>query len=334
MALEVSDFQFPVLYAHSVRKDWGVGLLTGESDGKRRYLFEDGDERTLASGFFELMRRVEKPSPEQQAAYTRLRGELATRARSAGGSGETPSDYALVDQLTRFRETYPGGFADPTWGAEVRGDGAERRAPQRRVAAIKDAQERLSVKELDLLLASQHFGQIWDRVTAVARQSDLLPAAQLNHRLPSGDQQRAIAHALRELLHGNGLYKVRMDRYLAAFFATFGDFPRWELATLPSALVHPTEHVCVEPATFRKQLKSIASRRSIATKPSSAGYTSCLNLARQVANKLTELGEAPRDLLDVHDFMVFTLKPTPKTRVRMTRAKPPKHSESGVPDGD
>jgi hypothetical protein len=320
MTLGIDDSQFPSLFAHTLRKDWGVGLLAGETDGKRRYLFENGEERTMASGFYEMMRRVERPNPDQLAAYVRLRGMLAARVHDSDASGAKPFGWSFLDQLARFRETYPGGLADPKWAAEVRGETAEIRAPRHRQAALREAEEQLSLKALDSRLSSQHFGQVWDQVVLVLRHTDLVPAAQLKLRPASGEQQRNLALAVRELLHGKVPYGPRLDRYLAACVAAFGEYPRWELATALSALVNPTEHVCVEPTVFRKQLKAV-SRPSVAAQPSSGGYASCLGIARLIANKLAEQGEVPRDLLDVRDFMACTLKAAPKVRATRENAK-------------
>jgi hypothetical protein len=260
-----------------------------------------------------MMRRVDRPNPDQLAAYVRLRGMLAARAHDSDGPVAKPLGWSFLDQLARFREIYPGGLADPKWAAEVRGEIAEIRAPRHRQAALEEAAEQLSLKALDSRVSGQHFGQVWDQVVLVIRHTDLAPAAQLKLKPASGEQQRNLALAVRELLHGKAVYGPRLDRYLAAFAAAFGEYPRWELATALSALVHPTEHVCVEPTVFRKQLKALG-RPSVAAQPSSGGYASFLGIARLVANKLAEQGEAPRDLLDVRDFMACTLKPAPKAR--------------------
>jgi hypothetical protein len=331
MTLGTGDSQFPSLFAHTLRKDWGVGLLAGENDGKRRYLFENGEERTLASGFYEMMHRVERPNPDQLAAYTRLRGMLAARAHDSDAAGAKPVGWSVLDQLTRFRETYPEGLGDPKWAAEVRGEGAEIRAPRHRQATLREAEEQLSLKALDSRLSGQHFGQVWDQVVMVLCHTDLVPSAQLKLRPPSGEHQRTLALAVRELLHGKAVYGQRFDRYLAAFVAAFGKYPRWELATALSALVHPTEHVCVEPTVFRKQLKA-SSRPSVAAQPSSGGYAGFLGIARLIANKLAERGEVPRDLLDIRDFMAFTLKPAPKAQA--TRGNAQASGEIDSSDGD
>src|SRR5262245_27931052 len=114
MTLAVDDSQFPTLFVHSLRTEWGVGVLAGEKDGKRRYLFENGEERTLASGFDQLMQRVERPTADQQIAFARLQGVLAGRAKTGEDSGR-PAGWSIAKQLAKFRETYSAGFSDPNW---------------------------------------------------------------------------------------------------------------------------------------------------------------------------------------------------------------------------
>jgi hypothetical protein len=312
MATVNDDSQFPSLFTHRLRAAWGVGVFAGETDGKRRYLFENGEERTLAGGFHDMMRRVEKPDAEQQATYARLRAELARREHGDHAAPSKPSGFAFPDQLARLHETYPAGLSDPKWTAESRGEGAEIRAPRHRQPTIRDAQEKLSREALTSLIKGQQFAKVWEQVVAVLRQTDLVPSAQLKLKAVGGEAERDLALALRELLYGKAVFGTRFDHYLAAFQAAFGQPPHWELATALSALVHPTEHVCVDPAVFRKQLKASSSRRTIPAQPSSAGYASCLALARLVANKLAEQGEIPRDLLEVRDFVAFTLKGPPR----------------------
>ena len=180
MALPADDLTFPTLFAHSVRKDWGVGVFAGEKDGKRRYLFENGEERTLASGFDQLMKRVEKPTSEQQLAFARLQGVLAGRAKNDPGGGK-PSAFALSSQLVKFRETYPSGFSDPSWIQDVRGG-----ANGRLRTALAAAEERLALKALDALTSPRSPADAWQVVRDVLASSGLVPAAQLALTQSSG----------------------------------------------------------------------------------------------------------------------------------------------------
>ena len=315
MTESMDDQLFPTLFSHSLRKDWGLGIFAGEVDGKHRYLFENGGMKTLAIGFHQLLQKVDKPNAEQRATYARL-----SIARSPNDRVKTPG-AEFLEQLARFRETYADGLSDAAWARESRGEGAKSRAPRHRQALLQEAQELLSAKALDALLSGQQFAQLWEQALKVVKGTDLVPIAQLKLRAPSDDQRRALAVALREMLHGTGKYEMRFDRFVQAFTVAFGEYPRWELATSFSAAVHPGDHVCVEPVTFRKQNKLSTSRRTVGAQPNSTGYTSFLSIARLIANKLAEQGEVPRDLFDARDFIVQTLKPIPKGKLARDKAK-------------
>jgi len=322
MTESMDDQLFPTLFSHSLRKDWGLGIFAGEVDGKYRYLFENGGMKTLASGFQELLQKVDKPNAEQRATYARL-----SIARAPGDRAKTPG-AEFLEQLARFRETYPEGLSDPTWARESRGEGVKSRAPRHRQALLNEAQELLSAKALDALLSGQQFAQVWEQALKVLRNTDLVPVAQYKLRPATDDQRRALAVALRELLHGAAKYEQRFDRFVQAFTVAFGEYPRWELATALSAAVHPGDHVCVEPVTFRKQNKLSTSRRTVGAQPNSTGYTSFLSIARLIANKLAEQGEVPRDLFDARDFIIQTLKPIPKGKAARDKAKAAKAAEA------
>jgi hypothetical protein len=303
----------PSLFAHKNRKDWGVGVLAWEADGKRGYLFANGEERTMAGDFFELMRRVEQPNAEETAAYVRLQRILAARA-DANDTERLGATFA--DYVERFRETYPEGLQDPKWIADIRGEGAERRAPRHRDAIVDEAKAELSAHALDALISGQKHDQLWTLVTSVLGRTDLVPAAQLKKpKAVTVEQQRGLAIAARELLYGKAPYDQRFARYLEALAAFYGEPARWELATALSAVVFPTEHVCVQPAVFRQQIKATGTRGTVQARPSNSAYAKLLVAARFVGTQLAGQDEAPRDLLDVLDFIRIALKPAAKVRV-------------------
>jgi hypothetical protein len=297
------------IFHHATRKDWGVGVLIREDEGKRAYLFEDGQERTMANAFHQLMRRVEQPSATQRAFYERQRGLIAGREKqnSSAPRSDGPSFHDLVE---KFHKKYPAGLADPKWLMEVRGEGASAPVPRHRDALIRAAQERLSVAALDGLVAEQTYSEIWVLITSVLSQSDLVPAAQLKKSKSAVDEHlRSLTLAARDLLHGKGPYEPRFDAYLKGLSLVIGEAPRWELATALSAAFLPTEHICVHPATVRHLLKVMGSRGAVPARASSAGYKQVLTVARLVAKKLAEYGPPPRDLFDVYDFNRIMLGP-------------------------
>jgi hypothetical protein len=333
MTLATDDTQLPPLFAHATRKDWGVGVLAWELGGKRGYLFEDGEERTLASGFYQLMNRVEQPSADQKAVSRRLERVLSGRARSHAHHLTTETNGpTFYDQVAVLRKTYPAGLLDPKWTLEVRGEEAKARSLRHRTALVLEAQEQLSVSVLDGLLADKHYGQLWDRIIGVLNHSELVPKTQLKQpKLVRSEVLRELASAARDLLYAQSSYEQRFDRFVTAMTAYSGEPAHWEMATVLSAITYPTEHVCVHPTVFRRQFKIIGSPGNPpATKPTGAGYMRVLSAARTIAQKLAEQGEVTRDLLDVHDFIRITLKPVAK--VRFVAAKPDARSPSTAVD--
>jgi len=309
------------LFNHTTRKDWGVAVLVREEGGKRGYLFEDGEERTMANGYHQLMRRVEEPSVDQRAFYERQRVLLARREKARTSTSQT-GEPSFLDQLEKLHETHSGGLTDPKWLVEVRGEGAPQRAPRHRDALTREAQEQLSASALDALIKSQSFTQLWDLALSFLSHTDLVPAAQLKKpKSAKSDTLKNLALALRELLHGKGAYEPRFDAFLAALISVYGEAPHWEIATALSAAVHPADHVCVHPAAFRQQLKAMGGRGTALTRATSAGYTRFLSIARLVSNKLIEQGQTPRDLFDVYDFIRLTLGPATKVRVTKPKAR-------------
>jgi hypothetical protein len=310
------------LFVHVLRKDWGVAILAGAANGKRRYLFEDGEERTLADGYYQMMRRVAQPDVEQLAVHGRLRGTLA--AREGRSSDPKAPGGSFPEQLARLHKIYRDGLSDPQWSSAIRGENEQQRATRHRQPVLDEARELLSRKAFDSQLGKQHHAPtMWEQLIAILRRTDLVPGAQLESNPLSPELMRALNVALGSLLHGTGAYEPRFDRYLAALTAAFGQTPEWELATAPSAIVHPKEHVCVEPTSFRKQLKLNGYKRSVMLPPSSAAYKTFLNGARFVANKLAEHHELSRDMLDVRDFIVLTVRPPSKARAVRAKAKAP-----------
>jgi len=174
----------------------------------------------------------------------------------------------------------------------------------------------------------------------VAELTDLVPAAQL--KKPKGAKEeamRALALAVKELLHGAAAYEQRFDAFLAAFVPVYGEAARWELATAVIAVYSPNEHVCVQPAAFKQQVKVMGGRGSAPARATSAAYTRFLSVARLVSNKLREQNQEPRDLLDVCDFIRLTSGPAKPARLpaKPVRSKPsvaPAASDEADDDGD
>jgi hypothetical protein len=320
---ETAEAEFPALFSHQTRADWGVGVLSGEREGKRTYLFEGGVERVMGQGAVDMMRRITSLSPEQQSTLARLTALVARR----NGLPDHPTGVGVGNQVTTLRQAFPQGLADPAWQSE-------QRAANARETLVARARAELSLAAIDAKLKAQQLGAVWAAAMELLGATGWVSADQLEPA-PAPDLGGLVA-ALRELFYGSATLEQRVDRFSMAFETAFRRPARWELTTGLLALVDPDHHVLVDLATFRKQLKLIGSKGTLPNSPNGPAYVRCLNAARIVASKLTEQGVVPRDLLDVHDFIRFTLKPAkPVPRPKAAKAaKAPKKKSRAAEDDD
>jgi hypothetical protein len=298
------------LLRHRARPAWGLAIHAGEIDGQQAFQFEDGTMRRIAESHVGLLEPVEVGFEVEQAALSRL-NELAglTLARDAAAEGETLLTFD--DQVAIFQHQFKGGFAGSGWQKKQRGAGTKRALKRHRDPAIARARELLSESAIAELLAGMRHDEVVRRAVEVLHESSLVEARPIEalRRLPR-DCIRPFAEALRDVLYGEGRYELRLLQLLQALRS--GGETSWALATALPALVQPERHVCVRPSTFREQARWMAPHLVLEKQADSRQYLVLLGMAKNVADKLTERDLAPRDLLDVYDFMWFTLRPSAK----------------------
>lgn len=317
-----TSHEHPGVFEHKKRREWGLGVLAWETSERRGYVFESGHLRVLAQPFFSMMQEVERPDDEVVALYKCLQPEIDA-ARAEAGAVAAPKKkhdpkavLSFEDQLAVFSAEYPAGFADTKWLQKQRGAQAPKRLASHRDPVLAEAQELFAARRLNLAISEHAFGTIYEDIHKVLRQTDLVPTAErkvAESRDP--ERQRLIAIAVTELLHGKADAGSRFARFLTAFQQAVGQTPGWQLATALPALVEPSVHICVRPPAFRAQAKWIAPRLTIPAAPTVAGYLRCQEMARLLNTKLTEQGMAPRDLMDIHDFIRSSARPQAKRRL-------------------
>jgi hypothetical protein len=276
-----------------------VAIVANERDGKRSYLFEDGEERTFAATGVTLLRKVDHPDPDQQQTCAHL---LSLLAKRAGRRDSETATRSMVDaQVARFHKKYPGGFFGSGWRSNAR----SAFAGQVRAGVMAQTQERFAPGRVSELLEKRKFVELWADALAMLEASGLTGGDLQRSQVPA--EQQLLAEALAELMHGKQSYEHRFERWIAAYATVFKGAPSWQTATALPAMLNPVEHVYVEPTTFRKQLKLLALPSSFGSRPSGTAYTRCLSAAKSLANMLATRGEVPRDLIDIHDFIRVTV---------------------------
>lgn len=293
------------LYQHVKRKQWGMAVLTWERDGKRGYQFEDGELRVFAEGFYKFLEEVEPP-PEQAARL------MAKLGRQGGlGKGDAKDEdrkLTFEEQLQVFLEQYADGFAGAEWKNGHRGEGASRRLKRHRDSAAANARELLGKDALDGLIAAGDHAEVLKRMTDIVHGTDLVTRAQAEP-VARAKPSAALSEGLRDVLYGEGDYEARFDEYCRLLLEAGRKQLSWPLASSIPALVQPEAHVAVRPTVLAKQAQWAYPRLRYSTKPEGRVYTRILTMARTVRDTLTKGGHPPKDMLDVYDFMLATLRP-------------------------
>lgn len=318
-----------VVHQHEKRPEWGLAALVWERDGKRGYRFEDGSERTFQEGYYHLL--VPRPAVGDAAEklLASVRRERAQRT-SAGAAGSAVAAAPRVPAPTLgqlvavLHELFPKGFGDPKWLLHRRGDAAPRRAKRHRAPALAEAATRLGREALDELLTQGNAVEVLRRAHEVLAATDLVTATQL-HPLARATPSLTLARAIRDLLHEPDPEGVCFDRAAAQLVRASGRPPAWPLLTGLRALVRPQHDVCIRPSVFFDAVQVVAPHRARKAAPQGAAYEGLAAVARELLGQLRAAGEAPADLLDVHDFIWETCRPSAAPlleRVRLRGTEP------------
>lgn len=303
-----------VFFNHSKRADWGLATLLWEQEDKRGYRFEDGTVRVFKAGYYGLLHPVDNPSDAAVRALSRYARSGDQQLRGRGGARSSrPALPTINQQVDWFKGSYPEGFTDPDWVAAHR-SGA-RALKRHREPVMVLAGERLGHRR-DMQSESE-CDSFLDAAVQVLRRTDLVPKKQVD-RLAGVKATNALANALHDLIHdvddGSGGFHAitRFDRELAM---AGGFNPSWQLTTVLPALVYPTRHTCVRPSVFAVQARITNPAFTPPATPTPRAYATYRQVAVDVQDELARQGLAPRDMLDVHDFIWETLRPAARKSI-------------------
>ncbi len=303
------------LYQHVKRPQWGLAVMSWEGDDRRRYLFQDGEVRTIKADYYSMMGEVsELPEGSAEVVTDLLKRLETTRTRRELSKKASPRNKPVLtfdEQCKAFLIEYPKGFADPEWLANVRGEEGGRKLKRLRHAAMANASAKLAKDALKELMDAGDFKTVCETVAAVLKSTDLVRAAadvKPVAALPE-EKHQDFAKAVFELLHGEGAYEARFTSFVLYAPSADGAETSWPLATVLSALVYPTDHICVRPSSFRSQARWFDPNLRYNVRPTGKLYVRFLEMGRTVHSALNKLETKPRDLMDTFDFIRLTLRP-------------------------
>lgn len=326
--MEQGDFPIEPLYSHVKRPAWGLAILAAEVEDKREYQFQDGEQRTINERFWTLMQPVEQPADRALEIVRQLKSMVrASRAREASTTTVKtgPPPITFEEQLRFLSSRFPEGIGSDAWVAKIRGGvegGPEHK--RHRDPAMARARELLGEEALRALVDQGAHAEIRKRVHQVLTATDLTASSDTAplRKLPE-DADGAFAALLVDLLYGEDPYAARFDRFVTGLDGASDERVRWPMASALSALIHPTEHVCVKPSVFREQARALAPHFRYTPTPGGASYTRLLEIAQAVRAQLVGAGQPVRDLMDVYDFIRITLGAKARAQIEAGRAAQP-----------
>jgi hypothetical protein len=346
----------PTIVKHPGCPQWGLGMLVEERDDKRIYDFEDGQSHSIAKAFWSKIESVQLAADEAIALEAKIKSlrVKADPAKKPRVRTVAPPSMTWDEQVARFETLFPGGFTGDVFTDNERGGAGEPPPPSTMAPAVADgeepvpstaapgprskkakahsrnqaiatARELLGKSELSPLLAAGKVADVIARVRKVHQAAgnllhplgDLIPFS----KLPE-DHQPAVAEAIVALLHGDGDFGPRFDKFVEVLAAD--KLNTWPLATVLSALVEPETHVFVKPSFYEKQAAIVGYDLGYDRLPSAAVYERMRGLCAEVEQRLRAKGHAPRDRMDVYAFIWRTTAPPKKEKEKDKPAvKPP-----------
>lgn len=306
--------QSPELYRHVKKPEWGLAVLTAVEETRKRFLFEDGQQRAIAHEYTHLMEPVQdaQNGMARLAQLTEERDLEAARARRAMASGNADKKLrTLPEQIEILVHKYED-FNTEKWQSAYRVR-EKRRLKRHRDPAIADAKEKLSPEVLSAAVEQGRHEEVFQDFVDLLEKTDLVSAKKdvVKLRAMSPDEKSRVIEAFTRWVCDFEGAENSLDGF-DPWVDSLGEAASWGLATAPAALLFPIQLIPVNMNAFKKQAQWMAPNLRATKHPTARCYASLLSMAHTIFRRLLQSELNPQDMLDVHDFVVETLKPSAK----------------------
>jgi hypothetical protein len=298
------------IYAHTKKREaWGFAILAFESDDRRGYQFQDGRLRVFKSGYYDLLEAVH-PRPEgTPRIVANLKAMLAKTVddRVKPSKASDKAALSFEDLVSVAKELFPEGFKGEEYDTKVRGSEDKRRLKRHRDPAIRDAQERLAKASFSKLSPEE----ARDVLLSVVSLTDLVNAKQIAplEALPA-EHLPELQNGLMHMLYAKGPYEARFERFVQ-ILEKGGGAVSWELATAPSALVFPDEHIWVKVTPMKRFLARFSPTLQLTPRATGFSYSRLVTMGGSLVEGLNNAGIEARDFFDIaHLIGEVTKAPT------------------------
>ncbi|ATB26879.1 hypothetical protein MEBOL_000313 [Melittangium boletus DSM 14713] len=307
----LSNPKGPAVFVLENQPEWGAGIVLEDRDGKWVLLFEQGGRRVFNKLLIKGLKPADLSTDDARALDAKLRGRplKAATAKSTkkGKKSALPAPlYATCEDQVRWFETFfAGGFEGERFIDEERGRSDRKGKNGYKTAAITFAHEQLSPERFETASDEELFAAVkkliqFTNIVHPMEGAIALGAMKVEDHAP-------FVAAVKALLHGTGDYNGRFERFVDTLNITDAEGKAkkvtWPLATLLSAMYHPTEHVCVKPTAFEAQAPLVGLSANKSQPVTGAAYVRFREVALATQQRLLDAGHRPRDLMDVYSFI-------------------------------
>ena len=203
----------------------------------------------------------------------------------------------------RFKEIFPAGFRDETYLEWERGYKWD--AHRAFVATLGRA-------EWERLLAERAYGEVAARLVRFYARSKLNMLAlyewmALREALEDPAGGRALATGLYELIHGDGAFGARLERFtmlLDGLPQRQTRLAKWPVATLFPFVAQPKRHLILKPRLMKRAAAQLHFDLRYQSRPNADTYAAMMELVAWLGDELASW--KPRDLIDIQGFIWVT----------------------------
>ena len=295
---DLSDLRKGAFVLHQRSPSWGVGIIIALEPPAFSVLFTHAGEKKLRTPpGQELDDILLVLDPEDVPADAAIRDparwdEVRTVGRNR--SAEARAIRSLDPFFERFRAAFPGGF-DARFGR------AER---DYKVRAGDFMRETLSPAIVSGLIAEGRASEVFQRACEVVSPTRFNPVHRFDffkfRDVPQTAHPAFAESLLRLVTAGDDVPEALalMGSTLAMHQAA-----KWTVCSAFPFLADPTRWVFVKPEAVSAAAEALGLDIQYTPRPNAQTYRHIVDLYALVARRLTELGDPPRDNIDVQAFL-------------------------------
>lgn len=293
--------------------DWGMGIVLEDGADHWVLYFEHGGRKKFIKSKTKGLVPATLDPKALASLETKSRGRQARpgvklKPKKPSLPKKAVAQFgSLAQQILFFEKLFPGGFEGERFTLDERGvEGAPGKGKTgNKTNAIAVARDELSAARF----SSAAPEELMESAVKVLKGTNIvfpIEGAIPFAALAAGALANSVT-CLQQLLHGTGDYGLRVERFAAGLGLKDkkgqAKMVSWPLATVFGALFSPGTFSCVKPGPCASQAAMFGISVEKSQPVTARGYQQFHEVLTLTHARLLEVGQKPRDLLDVASFI-------------------------------